>query len=140
MKRMAPLLASVGVWVTRQRRGTAVAVIASVVVALSVVVAPAANAAPGDKWTSQKSPTDERMDAVTYGNGLFVAVGSGVMTSPDGKVWTSRASVALTGGWESVTYGNGMFVALRSAYDSPQQQRGHDQPRRHHMDQPKDSR
>jgi hypothetical protein len=53
---------------------------------------------------------------VTYGGGLFVAVaatGSGnrVMTSPDGIVWTSRASAA-DNSWTSVTYGNGVFVAI----------------------------
>jgi hypothetical protein len=49
---------------------------------------------------------------VTYGNGLFVAVGTGgtILTSPDGVNWTVQAS----GGnhLHSVTYGNGTFVAV----------------------------
>jgi hypothetical protein len=50
---------------------------------------------------------------VTYGNGLFVAVGEGgaILTSPDGVSWTARTSG--TGDWLfGVTYGNGLFVAV----------------------------
>jgi hypothetical protein len=50
---------------------------------------------------------------VTYGNGLFVAVGLGgaILTSPDGVSWTLRRprdEQRLHG----VTYGNGLFVAV----------------------------
>ena len=67
-------------------------------------------------WTSRTSAADNNWRAVTYGNGLFVAVsysGSGnrVMTSPDGITWTSRTSAA-DNGWFGVTYGNGLFVAV----------------------------
>ena len=59
-----------------------------------------------------------RLNNVTYGNGLFVAVaysGSGnrVMTSPDGITWTIGTSAA-DNYWTSVTYGNGIFVAVAS--------------------------
>ena len=71
------------------------------------------------------------MDAVTYGNGLFVAVGQGgthqVMTSPDGVTWTARTA-AEANSWDSVTYGNGQFVAVWSGT------RCDDLAGRHHMD------
>ncbi len=50
------------------------------------------------------------------GNSLFVAVansgnGNGVMTSPDGLVWTGRPLPNEGGQWVSVAYGLGYFVA-----------------------------
>ena len=55
---------------------------------------------------------------VTYGNGLFVAIGFSntpepqavVIASPDGNVWT-RGTIP-NGNWSSVTYGNGFFMAV----------------------------
>ena len=81
----------------------------------SISVIPHA-AADGITWTSRTSAADNVWNSVTYGNGLFVAVGESgsgnrVMTSPDGITWTSRASAADIG-WFSVTYGNGLFVAV----------------------------
>jgi hypothetical protein len=54
--------------------------------------------------------------SVTYGNGLFVAVGGSgtgnrVMTSPDGINWTTRNSAA-NNAWVNVGYGDGLFVAV----------------------------
>jgi hypothetical protein len=45
---------------------------------------------------------------VTYGNGLFVAVGEGgaILTSPDGVSWTARTS-GTGNDLSGVTYGNG---------------------------------
>ncbi|MBX4195355.1 tail fiber domain-containing protein [Candidatus Parcubacteria bacterium] len=72
----------------------------------------------GITWTSRvTAQSGNAMEAVTYGNGLFVVVASSgvsgirVMTSPDGINWTSRAS-ASDNSWQSVTYGNGIFVAV----------------------------
>jgi len=48
-------------------------------------------------WTAQTPPSGN-WTSVTYGNGLFVAVGTGVMTSPDGINWTAR-TVAGTNNW-----------------------------------------
>jgi hypothetical protein len=50
---------------------------------------------------------------VTYGNGLFVAVGDGgaILTSPDGVTWTPRTS-GTSNTLFGVTYGNGLFVAV----------------------------
>jgi len=67
----------------------------------------------GTTWTKRTSGTDAWLEGVTYGNGIFVAVGNlgTILTSPDGVKWTKRNS-----GTESylrgVTYGNGIFVAV----------------------------
>ena len=76
----------------------------------------------GITWTLRTSAA-ENWNSVTYGNGLFVAVASGlitsqlVMTSPDGITWTSRNSAAAND-WYSVTYGNGLFVAVSAGNTS----------------------
>jgi hypothetical protein len=63
-------------------------------------------------WTNRNYPADRNWFNITYGNGLFVAVGDSiVMTSPDGFNWTLRNSVP-NNVWTSVTYGNGLFVAV----------------------------
>ncbi|MEQ9301793.1 MAG: MBG domain-containing protein, partial [Cyclobacteriaceae bacterium] len=68
----------------------------------------------GISWTTTSSNVSGSRSSVTYGEGLFVAVGSSankIMTSPDGVTWTAR-SVPGTNQWISVTYGGGQFVAL----------------------------
>jgi hypothetical protein len=74
----------------------------------------------GTSWTAQTSTAaaDFGYYSVTYGNGVFVAVGGNnstagaVQTSPDGINWTARTSTAASTYWISVTYGNGVFVAV----------------------------
>lgn len=71
------------------------------------------------KWILRSTPADNDWTAVTYGNGLFVAVsatgtGDRVMTSPDGITWTLRASAA-DNSWQSIAYGNGLFVAVANS-------------------------
>ena len=61
----------------------------------------------------QRPGNDCSFYAVTYGGGMFVAVGNAgtFLTSPDGVNWTRRESGTgqpLFG----VTYGNGTFVAV----------------------------
>ena len=63
-------------------------------------------------------PADQQWEAVTYGNGKFVAVassGSGnrVMTSTNGTYWTSRTS-ASDSNWQGITYADNQFVAVGS--------------------------
>ena len=75
-----------------------------------------ASGALGVNWTSRTSAADNAWWGITYGNGLFVAVGfsgSGnrVMTSPDGITWTARNSQSDIN-WSSVIYGNGTYVAV----------------------------
>jgi hypothetical protein len=50
---------------------------------------------------------------VTYGNGLFVAVGEGgtILTSPDGVSWTRQTSGTYYP-LHGVAYGNNTFVAV----------------------------
>ena len=69
--------------------------------------------------------------SVTYGDGLYVAVGDDysspetaprVLSSANGVTWTVQSVQAPEGSWwhfESVTYGNGMFVAFADTLDPP---------------------
>ena len=91
-------------------------VIAVVIASLFSISVVSQAAADGITWTSRTSAANNSWYAVTYGNGLFVAVsytgtGNRVMTSPDGITWTSRTSAA-DNGWASVAYGDGLFVAV----------------------------
>ena len=76
----------------------------------------------GVDWTS-RAAADNSWQSVAYGNGLFVAISSGgvtsgqIMTSPDGITWTPRTSAAASS-WTSVTYGGGLFVAVASSSSS----------------------
>jgi len=76
---------------------------------------PSIDLLPASIWQTQTPAEVASWSAVTYGNGLFVAVNSNgtnrVMTSPDGITWTSRTAAAQNA-WRTVTYGNGQFVAL----------------------------
>ena len=73
----------------------------------------------GFVWTSRTAASNDTWSAITYGNGLFVAVaisysgGGGIMTSPDGITWTLRVGVG-PGGFTGVAYGNGIFVATKT--------------------------
>ena len=93
----------------------------------------------GATWTLRTSQDNSlSLRGVTYGNGLFVAVGDDltILTSPDGANWTKRISVRKgipieqgnlntpISPWSffDVTYGNGTFVAvgaLSTTFTSP---------------------
>ena len=62
-------------------------------------------------WTSRTAASADYWQSITYGNGMFVALSSTVMTSTDGVDWTSHTAAAANT-WISVTYGNGRFVAV----------------------------
>ena len=70
----------------------------------------------GVTWTLRLAGDWNAWAAVTFGNGMFVAVGNSaeavtpVMTSPDGITWTPRS--AEMNPWSSVAYGAGVFVAV----------------------------
>ena len=69
-----------------------------------------------DDWTAIASPVQNSWYAVTYGDGVFVAVGySGTnraMRSVDGGLTWEDRSVPEGNTWLSVAYGNGTFVAV----------------------------
>jgi transcriptional regulator CtsR len=63
-------------------------------------------------------PADQNWEAVTYGDGKFVAVassgdGNRVMTSTNGNYWVSRTS-ASNSNWQGITYADSQFVAVGS--------------------------
>jgi hypothetical protein len=64
-------------------------------------------------WTQRASVADNGLYGVTYGNGLFVAVGDvgTILTSPNGVRSTEQAS-GTSNSLYGVTYGNGRFVAV----------------------------
>jgi hypothetical protein len=78
----------------------------------------------GIDWVARTAGDDtDFWRSVTYGKGLYVAVGLAtssygsaevVMTSPNGIDWTTRSAPGIS--WLSVTYGKGIFVAV--GYDS----------------------
>ncbi|AZN39211.1 InlB B-repeat-containing protein [Paenibacillus albus] len=71
----------------------------------------------GTAWSAQASAVSSgAMNAVTYGNGQYVAVGSGgvIQTSSNGMSWTQQSS-GVTATLRGVTYGNGKFVAVGSS-------------------------
>jgi hypothetical protein len=65
----------------------------------------------GTTWTLRN--LGNLLEGVTYGNGLFVAVGDGgaILTSPDGVTWTPRTS-GTDNSLYGVAHGNGLFVAV----------------------------
>jgi photosystem II stability/assembly factor-like uncharacterized protein len=71
----------------------------------------------GVNWSKVESEIKNPLQSVTYGNSIFVAVGSGgygaVMRSNDGLIWEKYDSYPH---W-SVCYGDGLFVAV-GAYES----------------------
>ncbi len=71
------------------------------------------NADSLDNWhLRNRLPQGNSLNAVTYGNGIFVAVGDNgtILTSPDGVTWTQESS-GTTDRLNAVNHGNGIFVA-----------------------------
>jgi len=69
----------------------------------------------GTTWTTQTSGFGTTgIFSVTYGDGLYVAVGSSgtLTTSTDGTTWTTRTSGFGTTNINGVTYGDGLYVAV----------------------------
>ena len=67
-----------------------------------------------DNWHWRNPlPQGNNLTGVTFGNGIFVAVGFGgtILTSPDSVTWTTRVSGTITN-LSGVTYGNNIFVAV----------------------------
>jgi hypothetical protein len=70
----------------------------------------------GVEWTSINASLSYVLNAVTYGNGIFVAVGGlgVILTSSDGREWTLRNS-GIDSYLYDVTYSNGIFTAVGEA-------------------------
>ncbi|MFO1500143.1 MAG: hypothetical protein U1G07_17425 [Verrucomicrobiota bacterium] len=73
-------------------------------------------------WSAQHAGTSTNLTSITYGGGLFVAVGEGgtVIVSPDGQTWTPQP-IATQSILTAVTYGAGQYLAAgtSSAWISP---------------------
>ena len=85
-----------------------------VIFCLLLVAAMSSLAGPLDVWQWRNpSPTGNTLSGITYGNGVFMAVGhaGAIITSADGTNWVSRGS-ATTNALRSVAYGNGAFIAV----------------------------
>ena len=81
---------------------------------LFIPVSLSLGADPLDQWQWRNPlPSANCLFAVTYANGIFVAVGDGetVMTSPDGIQWTTQHSGSGFG-LHGIAYGQGTFVAV----------------------------
>ena len=68
---------------------------------------------PLDNWAVQTSGTSSTFYGVAYGNGVFVAVGSGGMIriSSDGTNWAAQSS-GVTFALRGVSFANGRFFAV----------------------------
>lgn len=70
------------------------------------------NSAFGQRWDSSTAGTEDLYD-VSYGQGLFVAVGNNgiIQTSPDGITWTTRTS-PLAANWTDIVFANSLFLVV----------------------------
>ena len=69
----------------------------------------------GSAWTAGASTAKLDLKSITYGNGIYVAVGgtSSAVSSTTGTSWTSRTIPTLgSGSYSAVVYGNETFVAI----------------------------
>jgi hypothetical protein len=69
----------------------------------------------GTNWVAQNSGTSAELTAITYANGLFVAVGvatSAILTSTNGTNWTSVNPGTGVYGLRGVASGDDKFVAV----------------------------
>ena len=66
-------------------------------------------------WTAGTDTGKTDLQALTYGNGVYVAVGgtSSAVSSTNGNTWISRSIVSLgSGTYSDVQYGNNTYVAI----------------------------
>jgi hypothetical protein len=69
----------------------------------------------GTTWTSRTSGfSTNNINGVTYGNGVYVAGGTGgtLTTSTDGTTWTARTSGFGAETIREVGYGNSQHIAI----------------------------
>jgi hypothetical protein len=66
----------------------------------------------GINWTDVTTTTTPTLDAVCYGNGLFIAIGEGdIFTSPNGITWTIQKPASITT-FNSICFGNNLFIVV----------------------------
>lgn len=66
-------------------------------------------------WNESAMPSHSTWQAITYGNGMFVAIANDsnkTAYSTDGENWTETTNLPSQSSWYSVTYGDGKFVAV----------------------------
>jgi hypothetical protein len=81
-------------------------------------VAPVFTSPDSFTWTYRNSGlTNVALNAVTFGNGLYVAVGNSgaILTSSDTTNWIKRANATATFHLFGIIYTNGSFVAVGSS-------------------------
>jgi hypothetical protein len=69
----------------------------------------------GSAWTAGSALPASDFVSLTYGNGVYVAVGgtNSAASSTNGSTWTGRSIPTLgSGTYSAVVYGNGTFVAI----------------------------
>jgi hypothetical protein len=76
----------------------------------------------GTSWTAGNTLQKTDLASITYGAGLYVAVGgtsgtASAVSSTDGITWIDRSSVVTAlgaGSYSSIVYGNGTFIAIQT--------------------------
>lgn len=78
---------------------------------LKITATPVDTYSNPNSWNLANLPTSS-LSKVAFGNGLYVAVGSGSFaTSTDGITWTTRTSPSGLG-HQGITFGSGLFVTV----------------------------
>lgn len=75
------------------------------------------------KWYPVESPYESSWNGITYGNGVFVAVGESALNSraiysSDGIEWKPVDFISFTEEWKSVEFINNTFVAIASSFET----------------------
>jgi outer membrane protein OmpA-like peptidoglycan-associated protein len=89
-----------------------------VLVASSVAGTTSVSATTATTWTPATTAPPHYWEAVTYGNGIFVAMSNNSVsnqfaTSTNGTDWTTVSVPSQNSDvWRSLTFGNGLFVAV----------------------------
>lgn len=67
----------------------------------------------GITWVdASDTATDQGLEAVHYGDGLWIAGGEGIIFSNDSDVWTTATPVPDAGNISGIGYGEGLWVAV----------------------------
>jgi hypothetical protein len=93
-----------------------------VAVSRNATYSPIMYASGGDitKWYPARSPYTASWHGVTYGNGVFVAVGESeiqprAIYSSDGINWFPSTSISFNNVWKAATFSNNTFISVVSS-------------------------